>query len=245
MTFALLVLAGIGAGLTGSVAGIASLVSYPALLATGLAPVAANVSNTVALVFQSLATTHGSLPELRGQGPLVRRLVVPALLGGATGGVLLLLTPSDAFEKLVPWLIGGAAVAILIRPRPKQHEDARQGHSVWLNVGVFATAIYGGYFGAAAGVVMMALLLLFTGDSLPRSAALRTVLLGLANTVAALYFIASGPVRWSAVVPLALGLIVGGRIGPIVVRHSPAGLLRVVIALCGLGLAVRLALEAY
>lgn len=245
MTFALLVLAGVGAGLTGSVAGIASLVSYPALLATGLGPVAANVSNTVALVFQSLATTHGSLPELRSQAPLVRRLLLPALLGGVVGGVLLLLTPGDAFAKLVPWLIGGAAVAILIRPRPKQHEDAREGHSVWLNVGVFATAIYGGYFGAAAGVVMMALLLLFTGDTLPRAGALRTVLLGAANTVAALYFIVSGPVQWSAVIPLALGLIVGGRIGPVVVRRTPAGALRLVIAVFGLVLATKLALDAY
>jgi uncharacterized membrane protein YfcA len=245
LTFALLVLAGVAAGLTGSIAGIASLVSYPALLASGLAPVAANVTNTVALVFQSLGTTHGSLPELRGQGPLVRRLILPALLGGATGGVLLLLTPSDAFAKIVPWLIGGAAVAILIRPRPKQHEDGQQGRSAWLRAGVFVTAIYGGYFGAAAGVVMMALLLLFTGDTLPRGGALRTVLLGAANTVAAIYFIVSGPVHWSAVIPLALGLLVGGRIGPEVVRRTPAGALRFVIALCGLGLAVKLALDAY
>jgi uncharacterized protein len=245
VTFALLALAGLGAGLTGSIAGLASLVSYPALLATGLPPVAANVSNTVALVFQSLATTHGSLPELRGQGPLLKRLLVPALLGGVLGGALLLLTPGDAFAKVVPWLIGGAAVAILIRPRPAQHEDARGGRSGWLRIGVFAAAVYGGYFGAAAGVVLVALLLFFTGDTLPRVGALRTVLLGSANTVAAISFIVSGPVRWSAVVPLALGLVVGGRIGPVVARHSPARALRGVIALGGFALAVKLALDAY
>ena len=243
--FLLLVLAGVGGGLAGSIAGIASLVSYPALLAAGLAPVAANVTNTVALVFQSMGTTHGSLPELRGQRKLLERLIVPAMLGGTVGGVLLLLTPSDAFERIVPWLIGGAAVAILVRPRPHQHEDARQGRSLLLQGGVFLTAIYGGYFGAAAGVVMLALLLTFTGDTLPRVAAIRTILLGSANAVAAVYFAFSGPVHWSAVLPLAIGLFAGGRIGPLVVRHAPADALRVVIALCGMGLAIKLALDAY
>ena len=124
--FLLLVLAGIAAGLVGSIAGIASMVSYPALLAAGLAPVSANVTNTVSLVFQGAASIHGSLPELRGerQRQLARRLVVWAVLGGIVGGVLLLKTSSEAFARIVPVLIGGSALAILIPRRPIRADAA-------------------------------------------------------------------------------------------------------------------------
>ena len=245
--FLLLVLAGIGSGLVGSIAGIASLISYPALLATGLSPVTANVTNTVALVFQSLASAHGSAPELRGprQQQLVRRLVVWAVFGGFVGGILLLLTPSDAFAKIVPLLIGGSSIAVLIRPRAIAIAHPAAGETLGLRVGVFLIGIYGGYFGAAAGVMLLALLLTLTGETLARSSAVRTVLLGSANAVAALYFIGFGDVRWSVALPLALGLLVGGRTGPVLLRHAPAGPMRVLIALTGLGLAVHLALDAY
>jgi uncharacterized membrane protein YfcA len=246
--FLLLVLAGIGAGLVGSVAGIASMISYPALLAAGLSPVTANVTNTVSLVFQGAASIHGSLPELRGerQRQLARRLVIWAVLGGIVGGVLLLRTPSEAFARIVPVLIGGSALAILIPRRPIRADAVHAaGESVTLRAGVFLIGIYGGYFGAAAGVMLLALLLTLTDETLPRSSAVRTVLLSSANAVAAGYFIAFGDVRWSAVLPLALGLMVGGRTGPIVLRRAPAGPVRVVIALAGLALSIRLGLDAY
>jgi uncharacterized protein len=248
--FLLLVLAGIAAGLVGSIAGIASMISYPALLAAGLPPVTANVTNTVSLVFQGAASIHGSLPELRGkrQRQLARRLVAWAVLGGIVGGILLLKTSSEAFARIVPVLIGGSAVAILIPRRPIRPDAAlvhHAGESVTLRVGVFLIGIYGGYFGAAAGVMLLALLLTLTDETLPRSNAVRTVLLSSANLIAAGYFIAFGDVRWSAVLPLALGLMVGGRTGPILLRHAPAGPVRVVIALAGLGLAIRLGLDAY
>ena len=164
--FGLLVLAGVGAGLTGSIAGLASLVSYPALLATGIPPVTANITNTVALVLNSVGSVSASRPELRGQGRRLLPLAVAAVLGGVVGAVLLLLTPSEAFERLVPLLIAGAAMAILVqRPPaelaaegaspPSRHRDPR-----WLPLGTFAIAIYGGYFGAAAGVLMLAMFLL-------------------------------------------------------------------------------------
>lgn len=246
-TFLGLVLAGVGAGLVGSVAGLASLISYPALLAAGLPPVSANVTNTVSLIFQGIASTHGSLPELRGerQRQLIRRLLVWAVLGGVIGGVLLLRTPSDAFAKIVPVLIAGSSLAVLFRPRalPIGHAPAKE--TLELRVGVFLIGIYGGYFGAAAGVMLMALLLTLTGETLARSSAVRTVLLSSANAVAAGYFIAFGDVRWAFVLPLALGLLVGGRTGPVLLRHAPAGPMRVLIALTGLGLAVRLGLDAY
>ena len=113
--FGFLVLAGIGAGLTGSVAGLASLISYPALLATGIPPVTANVTNTVALVLNSVGSVSASRPELKGQGRRLLPLMAAAVLGGATGALLLLLTPADAFEQAVPLLIAAASAAILVQ----------------------------------------------------------------------------------------------------------------------------------
>jgi uncharacterized protein len=237
----LLLLAGLVGGLTGSIAGLASLVSYPALLGVGLGPITANVTNTVALVFSSVGSVSGSRPELAGQSHRVKPLAVAAVAGGAVGATLLLLTPSDTFEKLAPWLIGGASLAILVRPR--LHEAAAQHRG--LLAGVFVIAIYGGYFGAAAGVMLLALMLVLTGESLARSNALKNVVLGIANAVAAIGFAAFGDPEWVAVLPLAAGLLAGGRLGPVVVRHSNATFLRAVIGAAGLALAVKLGVDAY
>jgi uncharacterized membrane protein YfcA len=241
-----LVLAGFGAGLTGSMAGLASLISYPALLAAGLPPVSANVSNTVALVFNSVGSVWGSRPELIGQRARARRLGPVAVAGGLTGGILLLETPSSAFARLVPWLIGVASVALLIQRHPTRPAPTVAHPPTWkLSACVFGVAVYGGYFGAAAGVLLLALLLVTTGEPLARANAMKNLLLGLANAVAAVVFVAVGPVRWSAVIPLAAGCLLGGRLGPVVVRRVPAAPLRAVIGFAGLGLAVHLGLGAY
>ncbi|MGY1668260.1 sulfite exporter TauE/SafE family protein [Geodermatophilus sp. SYSU D00696] len=246
----LLVLAGIGAGLSGSIAGLASLVSYPALLATGLPPVTANVTNTVALVLTSVGSVSASRPELSGQGRRMLPLVAAGVLGGAAGAGLLLVTPAEAFERLVPVLIGGAALAIVLQrpPRELAAEGARRHRRRdpwWLVAGTALVAVYGGYFGAAAGVLLLALFLLGTGEGLPRSNAFKNVVLGVANAVAAVGFVVLAPVVWSAVLPLALGCLAGGRLGPRVVRRAPQALLRRLIGLAGLGLAVVLAVDAY
>lgn len=240
----LLVLAGIGGGLSGSIAGLASLVSYPALLAAGISPVSANVSNTVALVFSSVGSVWGSTPELAGQRDAARKLGAVAAVGGLTGGALLLLTPGPTFARIVPVLIGAGSLAVLI-PRRNTTADGG-GRPGWaLPAGVFLVAVYGGYFGAAAGVILLALIMLATGDTLPRSNALKNLVLGVANGVAAVCFAVLGPVRWTAVVPLATGFLIGGRIGPTVVRRVNPRPLRVLIAAAGIGLAVHLGLEAY
>lgn len=249
--FAFLVLAGVGAGLTGSIAGLASLISYPALLAAGLPPVTANVTNTAALVVVGVGTVSASRPELEGQGRRLLPLMAGGLLGGATGATLLLVTPAGGFEKLVPWLIGAASVAILVQRPPR--ELAAEGAAAhagrpdqwWLPVAVFVISIYGGYFGAAAGVLMMATFLLTTGEGLPRSNAMRNVVLGVANTVAAVGFALFATIVWSAALPLAVGLFIGSLLGPRIVRVAPQTVLRRIIALAGLGLAVYLAVDAY
>ncbi len=241
-----LVLAGFGAGVCGSVAGLASLVSYPALLALGLPPVSANVTNTVALIFSSTGSIWGSYPELRGQRSRVLRLLAVALAGGIVGSVLLLVTPSAAFTKVVPVLIGAAALGVLVRRNPDTAAEGAERHpGPALTGGVFLIAIYAGYFGAAAGVLLLATLLFSTGESLPRANALKNVLLGVANGIAAVGFAVFGPVRWWDVVPLAAGCLAGARLGPAIVRRAPAGPLRLVIACAGVGLAIHLGLDAY
>jgi uncharacterized membrane protein YfcA len=241
-----LLLAGVGAGLAGSVAGLASLISYPALLAVGLAPVTANVTNTVALVASGIGSALGSRVELTGQSERLRRLGVAAASGGAFGAGLLLLTPAAAFEAVVPVLIATASVLVLVAPAP-----AELGHLAalpagpWLTAGIFGVGVYGGYFGAAAGVMMLAMLLMSTGETTVRAIAAKNVLLGLANGVAALGFVLLGPVSWAAVLPLAVGFLAGGWAGPAVARRAPARLLRMLVGLAGLALAGYLALDAW
>jgi uncharacterized membrane protein YfcA len=244
-TLALLALAGVGAGLAGTVAGLASVVSYPALLAAGLAPIAANVTNTVALLGNAVGGIHGSRPELAGQGARVRRLVPPALAGGVSGGVLLLLTPAEAFERIVPWLIGLASLAVLLRPRPEAFAGDRGRHDQLLWWGVLLVGVYCGYFGAAGGVVLLAVVLWLTGETVARASAVRLVLLSLANAVAAVTFAIAGPVHWPAAVATGVGFVAGSRLGPVILRHSPDRVLRGVIAVAGLAVAVRLGIDAY
>jgi len=241
---ALLLLAGIAAGLVGSVSGLASVISYPALLAVGLPPVTANVTNTIALVFSGIGSTLSSQPELRGQLGRLRVLSSIAVVGGVGGGALLLLTPASAFERVVPWLIGIASLCVLI-PRPKAHPELGDRDRGWVMVGVLLISCYAGYFGAAAGVLLLALLLATTAETLAQSNAVKNAVLFCANGVAAVGFAFFGDVRWLAAAPLGLGFFAGGLLGPPVVRRLPAGPLRLVIAAAGVLIAIRLALQVY
>lgn len=234
--------AGIAAGLIGAVAGLASLFSYPALLAIGLPATTANITNTVCMLFQGAGAVARSRPELRGAGPQLRRWIGPALLGGAAGAGLLLLTPAGGFERIVPFLVAVAALLLLRPPRPAA-EPRPPGPGV--AVGVFGVAVDAGYFGAAAGVMMLALTLSLPGATLLRANALKNVLTWAANAVAAVGFAVLGDVAWAAVPALALGLLIGGRLGPVVARRLPARLVRIGIAVAGLGLALRLFVQAW
>jgi uncharacterized membrane protein YfcA len=241
----LLLVAGVLAGLAGSVAGLASLVSYPALLAVGLPALTANVTNTVALVLYTVGAAAFSRRELAGQSGRLRRLALVTAGGGAAGAALLLSTPEDVFELLVPLLIGGASMVLLLQPAIVRLTGGLvDERDPLLLAGVFAVGVYGGYFGAAAGVVLLALLTVSVAEPLARLVAARNVALGLANAVAAVGFAVFGPVRWAAAAPLAAGFLLGGGIGPGLVRRLPGDRLRVAIALAGLGLAVKLAIDA-
>lgn len=244
----LLLLAGVASGLVGSTAGLASLVSYPALLLTGLSPLAANVTNSVALLGVTAGTAAGSRPELAGQGARMRRLLPIAAAGGAVGAVLLLALPPGAFELVVPFLVAGASLTLLLQPRLKHLQPGRfsgAGRRLHANnplvlTAIFLVGIYGGYFGAAAGVLMLALSEVLHAQSLARNNALKNMLTGAANTVAAVGFAAFGPVHWWAALALGVGCVAGGRLGPAIVRRVDPRVLRVVIAVAGFALAVRL-----
>jgi uncharacterized protein len=232
---ALLVVGGVGSGLTGSMAGLASLISYPTLLAVGLSPIAANVTNTVALFANTAGAGANSRHELRGQGRRVVRLGAIAVLGGSTGAVLLLNTPSSAFERIVPWLIALAAVALLLRDtlRTRWAGPVR----LPLTPLVFLIAVYSGYFGAAAGVLMLAVLSLTASESLAVTNAVKNVVAGISNLTAAIIYAIIAPVHWPAAVLLGAGCLVGSWIGPAVVRRTPEKPLRIGIAVAALGLA--------
>jgi uncharacterized membrane protein YfcA len=247
---AFLFAAGVAGGLTGSIAGLASVATYPALLVVGLPPVTANVTNTVAVVFNGIGSIWGSRPELEGQGAWLTRIAPVAALGGVAGAVLLLSLPAEGFEKVVPLLLGFASLAIVI-PRRAMQDAAVASHNrhrmtvIVEAIAIFAICVYGGYFGAAAGVLLLALLLRTGGATLAHANASKNVILGIANVAAAVLFTILAPVQWLAVVPLGLGCLVGSRLGPVVVRHAPAGPMRIAIGVAGLALAIKLGVDAY
>ena len=239
---ALLLGAGVLAGVVGSAGGIASLISYPVLLAVGLPPKPANVADTVAFVACLPGSTLGSRPELQGQGRRVLRLSPLAVAGSAAGATLLLLTPAGVFGRIVPFLVAFAAVALLVQPRVSRWLEERPGAGGWFwpQCGLLAVWVFDGYWGVGAGVMALAVLTVAVETHLPRANALKNVLLGVADVACSIVFILYGPVRWAAVVPLGVGVLAGSRLGPSLTRRIPAVLLRVVVALVGFGLAVDL-----
>lgn len=253
----LLFIAGIAAGITGSTAGLASLVSYPALLLVGLPPVTANVTNTIGLIGSSVGAVLGSRSELRTVPRAAFAVRVPlALVGGAIGATVLLVSPPGSFARIVPFLVALASVLLLLTPqirrvalRRQREALAKAGNGSPAAAGdggfgvtavVFVCCVYAGYFGAAAGVMILAILLIGTGRNLPVSNAVKNLLLGVANGTAAVIFAFVADPYWPAVPPLLIGCLIGGYLGPAVVRRVPPDLWRWVVGLAGLGLAVRL-----
>jgi hypothetical protein len=221
-------------------------VSYPVLLALGLPPLVGNVTNTVSLVLTAVGSAAGSRPELAGQQSRIRRFGAVTALGGAAGATALLLAPAQTFQLVVPFLIAAASVLLIIQPRIKRLSARPDGErSIALNVALFGAAVYVGYFGAGGGVLLLAVLGVMVEETLARINALKNVISGLANFVAAAGFAIFAPVRWSFVLPLAAGFLIGGWTGPKIVRRMPAAGLRIAVALAGMALAIRLGLDAY
>jgi hypothetical protein len=230
------------AGVVGTAGGIASLVSYPALLLVGIPAAPANIVNIVALVTYLPGSALGSRPELQGKGPWLWRWALLTGACGAGGAVLLLLTPSKLFAGVVPFLVAAASLVMLAQPRLTawKQRSPRQGEQLLLPCGLVPVSVYSGYFGAGAGVMTLALLLLTVDSHMARANALKNILAGVASAVSAVVLVLFTPVDWAAAVPLGIGAFVGSTIGPWVARRVPADLLRWAVALAGLGLAARL-----
>ncbi len=241
-----LLAAGTLGGILSTVVSIASLVSYPVLLALGVPPLSANMTNTVSLVLTGAGSVAGSRPELAGQGRRVLRLGTITALGGGAGAAVLLVTPASTFTVVVPWLIGLASLVLLAQPKIRQLAPAADEEPHLIHrVALFAVAMYVGYFGAAAGVMLLVVLGTMINESLVKVNAVKNAVSGMANATAAGCFALFGDVRWTFVAPLAAGFLIGGWIGPKIARRVPAGPFRVFVSLCGIGLAVKLGLSAY
>ena len=239
-----LVGAGAVAGLVGTAGGITSLVSYPALLLAGVAPLQANIANLIALVACWPGSAMTSQPELRGRGPWLLRWGIVAAAGGTAGSLLLLNTSAGVFGRVVPFLVAAGALALLFQPwlaaRPAWQNSTGQGKALVLPIGLLTLSVYNGYFGAGSGVLLLALLMLTTDPHLATANALKNMVVGAATITSAVLFAVLTRVDWAVVAALALGLFAGSLVGPWVARRLPPAILRWLVALTGLALAVHL-----
>ena len=241
----LVLAAGVFAGAINTIVGSGTLVTFPVLLAVGYGPVVANVSNTLGLVPGSISGAIGYRAELAGQRRRAFVLLSASFLGGITGAVLLLSLPSSAFETIVPVLIALALVLVVLQPRLSRALAARGGRArphggplLW--GGVFGTGVYGGYFGAAQGVILLALLGITIPDDIQRLNALKNVLAALVNGVAAAIFVVVADIAWLPALLLAVGSAAGGQLGARVGRSLSPAVLRGVIVVVGLAAIVQL-----
>lgn len=251
---AAIVAAGFAAGTINAVVGSGSLVTFPTLLALGYPPLTANISNNIGLVAGGMTAVHGYRSELTGQRTRLRRLVPMSLVGSVTGALLLLRLPAEAFRTIVPVLVGAAVLLVLLQPRIAARVARRQAvlgtpgevtevpAGPLVMAGVFGAGVYGGYFGAAQGVVLVGLLGSLLAERLQRANALKNVLALGVNAVAALTFtlVAPDQVDWAVVALISVGSLVGGSGGAWVGRRLPPDVLRAVIAIIGVVAVIRL-----
>ena len=247
----IIVAAGIAAGTINTIVGSGSLVTFPTLLFLGFPPLVANVSNTIGLTPGSISGSIGYRRELAGQGRRARPLVIAAAAGGLTGAVLLLVLPASAFARIVPVLILIACGLVAIQPRvsawviarrARPGHDARPDGGPLLVAGVYLTGIYGGYFGAAQGVILIAILAILVDDDLQRLNGLKNVIATVVNAIAAIIFILVAPVAWLPALLLAIGSTIGGQLGAVLGRRLSPFALRAAIITIGTVVAVRLLL---
>ncbi len=245
VTFLLLAVAGFAGGAINAAVGSGTLITYPALLAAGIPPVAANGTNTTGLSPGSFASAWAYREELADR---MRRLALPiaaTIVGAAAGASLVVALPSRVFTAVVPWLVGLATVLVAVQPllrRAVRSHRVRGRHAVWPWTGL--VGIYGGYFGAAQGVMLMAALGLVYDTDPQRSNAAKNILAACANVTAAVVFAMSGAVVWLAALALAVGSLPGGYVGGRLARRLPASVLRGLVVLIGIGATLYLVLGA-
>jgi uncharacterized protein len=236
--------AGMAAGAINTLVGSGTLITFPVLLAFGYSPVTANVSNNVGLVPGSVAGAIGYRRELEGQRTRALRFSVASALGAITGAVLLLTLPASAFKAIVPVFIAVALVSVVFQPRLDRlvaHRRPPDAHGTGLpRLGVYLAGVYGGYFGAAQGILLLAILGLALPDGLQRINALKNVLAGVVNGVAALVFIFSAHIAWGPAALIAGGAVAGAQLAARYGRRLSAPALRALIVAVGIAAIVQL-----
>lgn len=237
-----IVAAGFAAGMINTIVGSGTLVTFPTLLFFGYPPVVANVSNSLGLVFGSLTGAWGYRREIRPIATMLRRLVPATVVGAITGALLLLVLPPEAFATIVPVLIALALVLVVAGPRlnrwaARNHaEELTTGRWVALVLGILFAGVYGGYFGAAQGVLMVGLMSVLLPLGIQQINGLKNVLVMVANLIAVVVFLVVSPelVDWWVALCVGLGALFGGMAGARVGRRLPPALLRGIIVVIGL-----------
>lgn len=244
--------AGVWAGVVNTVVGSGTLITFPVLLAVGYSPLTANVSNSLGLVPGSLSGAYGYRRELAGQRSRIARFAPISILGSASGAALLFALPASAFEAIVPVFVAAALVLVVLQPRIQrwvaarrhpQHAERGPGPGRVVSLLTFGTGVYGGYFGAAQGIMMMAIFGAAIDDDIQRINAMKNVLAALVNLTAAIVFLFVAHLAWEAVALLAVGSTLGGQLGARVGRRLSPDALRAVIVVVGLAAIAKLLLD--
>lgn len=230
--FIFLLLGGVVAGLLSTIASVASLASYPVLLLAGVPPVFANVTNDAALIWTGISSTTASTKELHGHWRETGFLAIFTVLGSVLGCFLLLAFPGKVFEKVVPFFIASSGVLILVsgHHQSQSKTETKPWQKALQLVLLLLMGAYSGYFGAAAGVLIIVLLTYLTDNTFLVNNAIKNVIGGLANLVALIIFMFTSTIDWNKAIPLAIGMFIGGYIGPHLLRHLPVPLVRKTIA---------------
>jgi uncharacterized membrane protein YfcA len=238
--------AGAAAGAANSVAGGGALITFPTMVALGLPPLSANVTNTVGIVPASVGGALGYSDLLREQSARFARLLPPLLLGAALGSAALLLTSNAAFEAIVPVLIAASCLLLLLQPRLVPHvSHAGNEHSPYLIAGIAFCGAYQAYFGSAVSILVLAILSLFVADTMQHLNGMKILIAGCSNLLAAIVYAFLAPVAWDYVAVLMVSSLVGGRVGAHYARRIPSDPLRIGIAAVGLVVAAVLAVRAF
>ncbi|WP_433824732.1 sulfite exporter TauE/SafE family protein [Actinoplanes sp. CA-015351] len=226
-----LIAGGLTAGAINAIAGGGSLITFPLLVAIGLPGVAANVSNALSVAPGYAASAVGSRPDLTGQGRRVLTIIPTIIVGALCGSAILLLTPRGVFDVVVPFLLLGAALMMAFQTKLRNlargpRDDGSRRSTVLMQLSVFACGVYGGYFNAAMGVLLIAFLALVLDEPLRRISALKNVFSAVVGTTTVLVYGIFGPVNWAVVAVLAPATMVGGYVGARLARRLPSEILR-------------------
>lgn len=237
-----LIMAGFAAGLSATIAGIASIFSYPALLIIGLNPIDANITNSFSLTLLGLGSSISSKPEWSPHRVNLKKLAPFFLIGGVCGAVLLIHTSPENFKIIVPFLLLASSIAILLPASSRVNSRSRIRLALFTVLAAII-GMYCGYFGAASGGMTIALLMRMYGLTIPVAHALKNVLLSISNGVAAIFFLFSGHIHWLVSIPLAIGFFFGGRTGPKIVRRVRQDYIKYIVAASGTALAIYLLIK--